>query len=488
MPYVSMVSPRLPFAVVLGLCLLVPSRSHAQLPSRDSALHVADALAPRPTVPHVTLTGWMNRRRRALLDQHNAFGDRTYDRGVFRHITPKMDREYALDMTTYRFSPFETATWRRLNSGLRVRVGSIVRAEWAFVTDIKHTAALADDHTLRIDATLQQDATAERSLLEFSYDWRVEGRHHVGVRHTISQYKPDFDASVYYQYGSSLTGRARVEFTMMDAYHDFIFKTLGVSEKDETYVRSYQQHPYLGRIALETPDQYALRAEVHAGWQPESALVVQSQLDSDYRYRNREATHFFGALVEYNAGPVTGGLIVQRDKSSLHRTGLRSAVTSDYSTTQRFQRGGAFLLGTWGPFVGEAWFFLEDYYDRQEGEDFSLSTISRSMDYTEYRKNYRARFAYMPSPTGFYGSVEYLAMSRRLGSNPWIMGNEWTNHWYSLAPSNYRLSNVIGYRFAQGAVEVGINYDLDGDEHYKAEPDYRKKRFDNGFVRFVTSW
>jgi hypothetical protein len=145
-------------------------------------------------------------------------------------------------------------------------------------------------------------------------------------------------------------------------------------------------------------------------------------------------------------------------------------------------------LGTWGPLVGEAWFFLEDYYDRQEGDDFSLSTISRSMNYTEYRKNYRIRLAYLPSATGFYGSIEYLAMSRRLGPKPWIMGNEWTNHWYSLAPSNYRVSNVVGYRFGTGAVEVGINYDLDGDEHYKAEPDYEKKRFDNGFVRFVLSW
>jgi hypothetical protein len=353
---------------------------------------------------------------------------------------------------------------------------------------MKHTTALADHHTLRIDATLQQDATAQRSLLEFSYDWQVDGPHHVGVRHTISQYKPDFDASVYYQYGTSATGRVRAEFTLMDAYHDFIFKTLGVSEKDETYVRNYQQRPYLGRIALQTPARYDLRAELHAGWQTESAMVVQSQFNSDYRYKDREAAHFVGALVEYNAGPITGGLIFQRDKSSLDRRGLRVAVTSDYSTTQRFQRGGAFLLGTWGPLVGEAWFFLEDYYDRQEGDDFSLSTISRSMNYTEYRKNYRIRLAYLPSATGFYGSIEYLAMSRRLGPKPWIMGNEWTNHWYSLAPSNYRVSNVVGYRFGTGAVEVGINYDLDGDEHYKAEPDYEKKRFDNGFVRFVLSW
>jgi hypothetical protein len=110
------------------------------------------------------------------------------------------------------------------------------------------------------------------------------------------------------------------------------------------------------------------------------------------------------------------------------------------------------------------------------------------MNYTEYRKNYRVRLAYVPSPGGWYGSLEYLALSRRLGPQPWIMGNEWTNHWYSLAPSNYRVSGVVGYRFGRGAVELGINYDLDGDQHFKAGPDYQKKRFDNGFIRFVVGW
>ncbi len=475
---------------LLTICLLVlclvPVSSRAQLVV-DSTL-AADVAAPAPASPRVTLSGWADRRRTALLDRRFAFGGLTYDRGVFRHITPPMDREYALDMTTYRFSPLESTAWARMDSGLRLRTGSIVRAEWAFVTDIKHTAALAPDHTLRVDAHLRQDATAQRSLIEFNYDWRVAGRHHVGARHTISQYKPDFDASLYYQYGTAQTGRARAEITVLDAYHDLIFQTLGVSEKDEEFVRSYQRHPFLGQITLQTPARFPLRAELHVGWQPSSELRVQSQLEPDYRYRDRETAHYVGALVEYSTGPVTGGLLVQRDKSTLDRLGLRSAVTSDYRSAQRFQRGGAFLIGSWGPFQGEAWFFLEDYYDRNRGENFDLSTIGRAMNYTEYRKNYRVQVAYVPSAGGWYGRLGYLAMSRRMGPQPWIMGNEWTNHWYSLAPSNYRVSGVVGYRFGRGAVELGINYDLDGDHHYKAGPDYQKKRFDNGFIRFVVGW
>lgn len=482
-----MIRPALLLALLLPFSF-VSSPSRAQAPGPDSTVHAANALLPTTSPLRATLAGWATRRRTALLDERHAYGDRTYDRGVFRHITPPMDREYALDMINYRFSPLDATAWARMNSGLRTRAGSIVRAKWAIVTDVKHTAPLAENHTLRIDATLQQDGAAQRSLLEFTYDWRIAGPHHVGARHTFAQYKPDFDASLYYQYGTTRTGRVRAEITALDTYHDLIFQTLGVSEKDEAYVRDYQPRPYLGQLILQTPSHHPLRAELFAGWRSESDLVVQSQSDPTYRYRDREAAHYVGALLEYTTGPITGGLIVQRDKSTLDRLGLRSGVTSDYRTAQRFQRGGAFLLGTWGPFQGEAWFFLEDYYDRQTGDDFSLSTISRSMDYTEYRKNYRVRVAYVPSATGWYGSLEYLALSRRLGADPWILGNEWTNHWFGLAPSNYRMSGVVGYRFRQGAVELGVNYDLDGDEHYKAEPDYEKKRFDNGFIRFVISW
>ena len=44
---------------------------------------------------------------------------------------------------------------------------------------------------------------------------------------------------------------------------------------------------------------------------------------------------------------------------------------------------------------------------------------------------------------------------------------------------------MLGYRFKKGAFLIGINYDLDGDYHFK---DPTAKRFDNGFFRFAISW
>lgn len=438
--------------------------------------------------PRLTLDGWASDRRTQLLDRRHAYGDRLYDRGAFRHITPDMDREYALDMVSYRFNPEEAYAWLQMDDGLRVRAGSIVRAEWAIVTEFKHGATLGDGHRLYVDGVLQQDPEAQRSLLQFRYDWQFTGRHHAGVRHTFSQYKPDIDPSLYYQYGDHRAGHVRAEVTFMDAYHDVIFSSLGVSEKDEDFVEEYRRNPYLLQLSLATPARYPLRGEVRVGWQPESELVFTSQTDPENQYRDEQAVHYAGAMLTYDAGPVTTGLIYLRDRSALQRVGEGDAVSAQYETEQRLERGGGFVMGSWRAWRAEAWFFLEDYYDRQEGRDYSLSTIGRAMDFTEYRKNLRLRIFYAPNRTGWYAGLEYISLTRRLGEDPWIMGNEWTSHWFELAPSNARSALLVGYRFERGTFSFGVNYDMDGDETFKSPPDYSKKRFDNGFFRFTLDW
>ena len=446
----------------------------------------ANVVIPASGVTHATLEGWASRRRRQMLDQHHAYGDRFYDRGVFRHITPQTDREYAIDMATYRFSPVQDHAWSRIDTGMRLRMGSIVRAKWAMLAEIKHDAPLADDHSLRVDAVLQQDGRAQRAFLEFGYQWDVASRHHVGLRHTVTQYKPDFDASIFYRYAHEAFGSARLEMTVLDPYNNFVFDVLGVQEKDDPYEKSYSTQPYLAQLSVASPDRYALRGEVRVGWQPQGRLVVQSQSEPSVRYRDRTRAHYVGALLEYDFDPVTAGLVYQRDQSTLDRAGLREGVTSDYWTEQRMHRAGGFLVGSWGRLRGEAWAFVGDYYDRQRGTDFSLSTIDAPLHWTAPRQRYRVRLSYVPEPTGVYGAVEYLALKRDLDDAAADrMARQWTGNWYRLGPSNARTTFMLGYRFEKGAVVLGINYDLDGDLTFKNRS---PKRFDNGFFRFSLAW
>lgn len=474
-------SPRFRIGVLLGLALLLWSRGPVAGQVADSVAYGIDGLTTAPVAPRVTLTEWAAGRRRWVLNRSHAYGDQFYDRGVFRHITPLMDREYAIDLATYRFTPDQDQTWGQMPSGIRIRTGSITRNRWGIVSQIKHTEEVAEGHTLQIDATLQDDAQADRrALIEFRYDWAFAPGHHVGVRHTFAQYKPDFDVSAFYQYGSFRQGHVRAEITALDMYNDFLFDVLGVWKGREEYVRVYRKNPYLGQIAAVSPRQYPLRGELHVGWQPASELVVQSQFEDDERYRDRESSHYVGAMVSYDLGLLSAGAVYQRDQSSLDRLGLRSGVTSDYRTEQRYERVGLFTTGTWRSFRGSAWLFLEDYYDRQRGTDFDLSTVDRSMTWEEGRTNYQFRLYYVPGGTGLFVGLEYIGLDRRPADTNGVMAEQWATGWAGRGVSHYRGPVIVGYRFGEGAVSMGVNYDFDADQ--------KGDRFDNGFFRFVWAW
>jgi len=468
------------FVALLTFTGLGPASASGQSPPPDSTTYGADALTAASEAPRVTLAEWAAERRLWMLDRDHAYGDRFYDRGVFRHITPRMDREYAIDLATYRYTPGQDRAWHRRDGGLRVRTGSITRNQWGIVTQIKQAVGIGEGHTLQFDAVLQEDAQAERGLLEVGYEWAITSAHRVGVRHTFAQYKPDFDVSLFYRYGTATRGRVRAEVTALDAYNDFLFGTLGVWKGEEEYERIYEQNPYLLQLSAASPTRYSLRAELYLGWQPTSELVVQSQFEDPVRYRDRETAHYLGALLAYDLGPISAGAVYQRDRSTLDRRGLRPGVTSDYRTEQRDQRAGLFTTGAWGPFRGGAWVFLEDYTDQQRGSDFQLSTIDQPLDWTEARTNVQLRAYYAPARTGVFAGLEYIALNRRPTDPSGVMAEQWATGWAGRGLSHYRGPVILGYRFGKGAVSVGINYDFDGDQ--------KGDRFDNGFFRFTIGW
>lgn len=465
--------------LLIGMLLGACRQGHAQGPA-DSAQTPVGSITAAETAPRVTLAGWATWHRRGVLDRSHSYGGLFYDRGVFRHITPGMDREDAIDRATYQYTPGQEQVWRRHDSGLRLRAGSLTRTQWGITSEIKHAARLAEGHTLHIDAVLQEDFRAQRSLLELSYNWTLAPRHRVGARHTFGRYKADLDASVFYRFGTPSTGWARVEVTALDVYHDFLYDVLGVWRGREEYTRNYTQRPVLAQFAASTPAQGPLHAELRLGWQRPSVKVVQSQVDEAVRFRDREAVHYLGALASYDLGLVTGGLAYQRDHSALDRRGLRSGLTSDYRTEQRFERAGAFVTGTLGPMRGSAWLFRERYADRQTGTDFSRSTIDQAMDWSETRTNLQLRAYYVPSGTGWFAGVEYISLARRQNDPFGVMKEQWATSWAGRGLSHYRGPVILGYQFAQGAVSLGINYDFDGDR--------KGDRFDNGFFRFVFTW
>ncbi|PSQ96393.1 MAG: hypothetical protein BRD55_06930 [Bacteroidetes bacterium SW_9_63_38] len=421
-----------------------------------------------------------------VLDRKQSYGDRMFDRGVFRHVTPDMDREYWLDMMVYRYSPFEHARWTQAGGGLRFRTGSIERDIFAFKTTIRSTVPLDDDkkNYFSIEGVLQDDVQAKRSWLEMSYAHRLSSHHAVGIRHTFSAEKADLDLTSFYRYSSQKWGRAGVSLTVQNLYNDFIYQQLGIDAEVLDVLRTYDRNPYLVELHYSSPKRFALGGELIVGWQPGSRATFASQTTPSYQYREQERVHYIGAILEYRYDPVAVGLFLKRDASRLQRSSAGDSLSTDYRSHQTQQRIGAFAKGSWGNVRGEVYAFTGFYKDWQTGSAFETSVLERSIDFDTDQSGLHSRLLYEPDGWPYLG-IEYFVFRRTLGPNPRALVNGWTSKYWDFGPSHYRVVGLLGYRFSRGSVVMGMGYDLDGDPVFT---DRAPRRFDNGFFRFTLTW
>jgi hypothetical protein len=472
------------FVVVASVSVAV-----AQEPADSSRLALHDPFEYRTTIE-----GWAESRRHLVLDRKHSIGGRLYDRGIFRHVTPKTNREYAHEMLVQRFSSEAFNERRRARNSLLLRIGSIRRDLLAFVSRIRSRVPLDTAHALTLDAVLQQDGQATRSFLELGYTWQFAPRHALGVRHTFSEYKRDVDPTILYRYAGRRLGSAEVALTFQNLYSDILDQQLGIFPGDREVIRDYIRHPYLFSFSYASPDHLPLRGEVAGGIQPTSRAIYASQRKPEYRYRDDRRLHYLGAVLEYRYASVAGGFFYKRDVSRLRRVGTGENVASDYTARQQFQRFGPFLKGRWGPFQGMVRGFLGSYQDRQTGKDYSESVLPENISYDEGQHGLQGRLLYEPD-SGLSVGLEYAALRRRYAreDDPSRVGNgsivfaPWTEQYWGLGPSNHGLVGRIGYRFSGGELVTGVGYDLDGDDDYPTK-DLGTRRFDGAFGRLILTW
>ncbi|WP_022835150.1 hypothetical protein [Salisaeta longa] len=472
------------FAAVLCLALGVfawPADTHAQDAPADTTLRYEEP-------PRATLNFWATDRRIQLLDRIHATDNRTYDRGVFRHITPGMDREYALDMVSYQFSMMANHAWQQTPDGMRLRFGSIQRPDWAVVTQLKEQTAFGKTHGLSVNAWLQQDARASRAFVELGYGWSPAKGHRVGIQHTFADYKPSLDATLFYVYRHPSIGAVRATVTALDVYNDFIYEGLGVEANQEDIVRTYGHRPFLLGLEWNSPARYPLRAELVAHVQTQSAATLRSQREAGYAYTDVREAAFGGALLAYERAWWTVGVEARYDRSALQRTGLGPAVQSAYATEQTFWHYGAFAAAHWGRWRTEATYAIEDYTDRQSGRNFELSTVGRAFRYNERRHVTRIQGTYDIAGGAWpYVGLEYAAVVRNLNGDKTVLTRNWTSEYYTEGPSNYRVNLLLGYRFRRGSFVFGVGYDTDNDDLPPGIPD-SPGRFDNAYSRLTIVW
>ena len=494
--------------LLMGLAVACSPFSSTAQPASNAPNRIAP-----DSLRRATLADWVQSRRLRVLDRshgyggwmfsRNAYGFGTprqnnerqidaqtlelYDRGVFQHLTPDMDREYALDMWAYQFSLRQAFRWHTAPHGVRMYAGSIERTTGAVVTDVKQAVSTDGNHGFEVQARLQQDAVARRALVRIGYQWDVGQGHAIGAHHTFAEYKADLDAQLYYQYQHASWGRVRAGLTFQNLYNDFLYGTLGVSVSDELLLREYGRKPFLGSIAYVSPPQYALRGEVYASGQPLSEMRITAHNTPDFQFQQDEQLYFVAGLLEYALPFVTTGVFYQRDMSRLHRVGSSEDVRADYTTRQTTRTIGTYVLADWWKLQMDAQLLLSMYRDRQTGTDFGLSTVDRPVDFRETRRGGHLYVRYTPAPGWPFIGVNYLTLHRPRLEDSVVMTREWTGEWLTYGQNNDRLAVTLGYDFGRGSITLGVGYDTDQSDLPPQESG-PPPRFDNGFGRLIIYW
>lgn len=449
------------------------------------------AAGAQSTAAGATLHGWKEEVRLALLDQRHAYGGLYYDRGAMRRLTPDMDHEYGLDITTAGFTLADDAAWYRSASGFRSYAGSIDKSRFATKSHFRQRVDLANRHTFLLEGIQQEDLRVQRAWVEIGYAYRIAPGHQIGVSQTAGSYKPDLDLTLSYAMGGRERGRLLVELTSLDVFNDLIFETIGADPALEDTVRRYQSPPLLVALEVETPRLRGawrgLRGEMMLGWQPEVEARVASQRSESDPFRWRSAFRYAGMLAEYQYGPVTAGASYRHIYSLAGRAPdsvERSA--SGYVSEQAQHALTLYLLGAWRAWKTELWAARAFHRDEQSGTNFEQARLPAAFRFDERTWALRARASRIPLDSGFRYGVGFALQDRSYDGFDALAPLLRFENEQMQAPRNSRFTLRAGYQFRPGAHLIfGANLDLDGDSFYS---DRGLTRYDGAFGRLTLTW
>jgi hypothetical protein len=464
------------FAAVFLLLLVIPKQLMAQ--SQD---YVADWNS-------VTIQGWAEDMRIRLLDRRHTYSGFITDRGAFQMYNYRMNPEFGLNMFTFNFTPQEDYLWYRSPNGIRTYVGDINGLEVATKTEIKTDIEITEGHTVQLNLKQQADARASRVWAEPGYSFNFAGKHSIGFTHTLSNYKPDLDATFFYRYGNQQEGMVKLSYTLMDYANNWVFEDLDKQVSFADTLRRYDQAPRLWEIKALSPQWGRFRIEIDAGFQRESKAQIYSPRDSLDRYMHKEKNSFQSAMLEYDSEFITAGVIYERNHSEMERDTLTGSNNNwRYKGHQTMRRIGAFILANSQDFRWETWAWMGKYEDYRKGERYPFDGLD-SLDHGEKRIELRSRIMKRPQIKGLIAGFEYTMLYRTYKNDQYKDLAEYYTGYYAVDPFNdleHRGSVLIGYQFhPRASIIAGVSYDFDGD--FQTYPE--GKRFDTAFGRIEIRW
>lgn len=439
---------------------------------------------------HASTYDWSVQARLQLLDESHAHREQFYDRGFTRVLTPLVKREYELDMWMVGHQFNESFTWHQNPLGYRMHFGSYSKGRWAVFSQLHTGVELGSNSDFLINFYPQQHARGARALVEFGYQ-HAFGPHKVSLSHTLSEFKQDLDLTLGYEGTGESWGRFELDFTVMNHLNNVVNVAGNDSEQvisDKSQIQTTQRNfPAFFAGRYRTPPDLFYHLDFSFGWQPRRRDSIYDKFQPAYRFTQMRKARYLNASFDVKNDFSTLGVFFYMDRDRLKRSGESELFNGVYSAAQKTQKHGGFWYGYFGrirPFVRLS---HERYWDKQWGDNFSISLLAGEMNYEESRLILDAGINVQPFKLPFFIEGRYMSMKRNtidVEASKQIT-KQWTDEYIFIVPHNNRLvysfSFIASERFH---FEVGGAYDIDGDLH-PSNPD--AKRFDKGFGK-VIAW
>lgn len=422
--------------------------------------------APAPTSdPVLTLEAWADDVWVDVLDREGTFRGRLAPEGIFQRFNPDMDHEYALDVRTGMFQPWEDVAWAGDGGGLRVAGASVSHPHILNRLDWRHAYPVSGGLDLTADYTRDHSLTDRRDYARVGLRWTPEGAAgwSLGSRVGVHFFKPEADVEVEVTRawgarhgGVSSRWRATARVAALDVFNDVVFVSLGVDPDEVEAHLDHEGVPLAGRLRLEGRGTW-WRFEAHAAATTERRARVtfpgagegargEGDAGGDGEpFELEERVAFAGALLELR--PLPDLSMAGHARVAEARTDRRRADGGTPGSRIRERSAGLGGIVRWT---------LRDAVHAEGEVDVVWRPEDRSGAGERVEHDDRAVYGVLGlvrrSARGWTARVAYTTLDRRAG----VLLPE-------VGGSNARLLTEGGYRTLAGfRVLAGLRWDLDG--------------------------
>lgn len=457
-------------------------------------------------IRHNSLFGWEERTKHIIKDRYHNSGGIFYDRGLYRFTTPEMTREHELELISRDFTTLDDYNWfYKSENSFRGFAGSYNLGEFLHGATVRNKIQASENITIPLQFTRRYDLHSDRALIVLGFDYNISDKHSAGISHTLTEQKPDLDATFYYRFGEIPHGFVQLEFSALDWANNASYELSRRRGDPFPELRNYEIKPYLFSLKASSPVINNIRGEIMGGVQTVQQSVTQGIEGLEIPFRDRERTRYLGVLLEYAIPHFTVAVTWQHRYASFSRRNTEDLTVEpiNYGNYQIHNSLGLMLSFNYNGFYLDNWIWRNYNRDKQFDEykkRYYNVFQTYPFDFEENRIQMRNRAGYDPGDRGFRAALEWSADYRNFlrgtvdHPNFGIVDafDYRENYIRQISHRQERLTLIIGYRFTENIyTEIGVSYDVDGDVYrgaFDQALNQNPSRFDGGFGRLVLYW